>query len=105
MPRSEPSRSPSSTREPLPMSSRSADHMSPLGAITRGLIAGAVGTAAMDTLLFRRYRRGGGESSFGAWESSAGLSRWEDAPAPAHVGRRLYEGLLKRPLAPTHARL
>jgi hypothetical protein len=79
--------------------------MTPIGAIVRGLLAGAAGTAAMDTLLFVRYRRNGGESGFGAWESSAGLSDWDGAPAPAHVGKRLVEGLLQRPLPDKRARL
>jgi hypothetical protein len=42
----------------------------PLGALARGVLAGAVGTAAMDTLLFSRYRRGGGDSGAAAWELS-----------------------------------
>jgi hypothetical protein len=58
----------------------------------------------MDTFLFARYRGSGGESSALDWESSAGLSSWEDAPAPAHVGKRLVEGLFATELAPTHAR-
>ena len=33
----------------------------PLGAVGRGLAAGAVGTLAMDLLLYARYRRGGGK--------------------------------------------
>jgi hypothetical protein len=43
----------------------------------------------MDALLFARYRRGGGKSGVAEWESSAGLSSWEDAPAPAHLGKRI----------------
>jgi hypothetical protein len=69
--------------------------LTPVGAVVRGLIAGAVGTAAMDTLLFARYRRGGGTESAKAWEFSEGLSSWDDAPAPAKVGRRLVEGLFR----------
>ena len=65
----------------------------PVGAIGRGVIAGALGTAAMDALLYERYRRTGGESSVGKWEFSAGLTSWDEAPAPAQVGRRLVEGL------------
>jgi hypothetical protein len=80
-------------------------HATPVGAIARGLVAGAVGTAAMDAFLYRRYRRGGGEERFEAWESSAGISDWEQAPAPAQVGRRLVEGLFQRPLPPSAARL
>ena len=59
----------------------------------------------MDALLFVRYRRGGGTTGFGAWESSAGVNRWEDAPAPAQVGKRLVEGLFEIQLPPERARL
>jgi hypothetical protein len=79
--------------------------MTPLGALARGLAAGALGTLAMDGLLFSRYRRGGGSDSFPAWEFSAGLEKWDDAPAPAQVGKRLFEGLFQRPLPPERARL
>jgi len=65
----------------------------PVGAIGRGVLAGALGTAAMDALLYERYRRGGGESNVEAWEFSAGLTSWAEAPAPAQVGKRLIEGL------------
>lgn len=78
---------------------------SPLGAIVRGLVAGAIGTAAMDTLLFKRYRRDGGERSAEAWEFSEGLASWEEAPAPAQVGRRLVEGLFQIKLPPSLAPL
>lgn len=77
----------------------------PIGAVTRGLIAGAAGTAAMDALLFSRYRRKGGEDGFQAWELSSGLSGWEQAPAPAQVGKRIVEGLFGVKLAPGRARL
>lgn len=79
--------------------------MTPLGAVARGLLAGAVGTAAMDAFLFARYVREGGESSAWEWETSAALTDWEQAPAPAHVGKRLVEGLFGIELAPTRARL
>ncbi len=77
----------------------------PLGASALGLVAGTVGTAAMDALLFSRYRRDGGETSFRDWEFSSGLNSWEDAPAPAHVGKRLFETLTGRELAPNRAAL
>src|SRR3954471_768359 len=77
----------------------------PLGAVVRGLVAGAIGTAAMDTLLFARSRRGGGHSRFRDWEFSSVLTRWEDAPAPAQVGKRLVEGLFQVELRPQRARL
>jgi hypothetical protein len=79
--------------------------MTPLGAVLRGALAGAVGTLAMDLLWYRRYRRGGGDSGFAAWETSAGLAAWEDAPAPAQFGKRLVESVLDRDLAPARARL
>ena len=79
--------------------------MTPLGAVVRGLMAGAVGTAAMDTFLFARYRSEGGESNALEWESSVGVTNWEEAPAPAHVGKRLLEGLFGIELPPTRARL
>ena len=59
----------------------------------------------MDGLLFARYRRDGGESGLYEWESSSGLSSWDEAPAPAHVGKRLVEGLFGVALAPARARL
>jgi hypothetical protein len=79
--------------------------MSVFGSILRGLAAGAAGTLAMDRLLYRRYRNGGGASSFPAWESSASVQSWDDAPAPALVARRILEGVLKRDIPPSYARL
>lgn len=76
------------------MSSKS----SPLGTVLRGVAAGAVGTLAMDLVWYARYRRGGGEDSFVDWEFSASTKSWEDAGAPAQVGKRVMEGLLQREL-------
>jgi hypothetical protein len=59
----------------------------------------------MDTFLFARYRRNGGGSSAKKWEFSVGVTSWEQAPAPAHVGKRLVEGLFRIELPPTRARL
>ena len=73
--------------------------------LARGVLASAVGTLAMDSFLYRRYKRSGGTSPFRAWETSAGLDDWHDAPAPAKVGKRLIEGLLRRELSPNHVRL
>jgi hypothetical protein len=77
----------------------------PLGSVARGLLAGAAGTAAMDALLFWRYRRGGGTEAAAGWETSAGVADWGQAPAPALVGKRLIEGLFDLKLAPARARL
>ena len=78
--------------------------MTPLGALFRGTTSGAVGVAAMDLLLYRRYRSGGGGQGFWEWELSGGLADWEDAPAPAIVGKRLVEGLFQVELSPRWAR-
>jgi hypothetical protein len=79
--------------------------MSPLGAVVRGAVAGAVGTVALDAVNYAQYRAGGGTDAPLAWEFSAGVDSWEKAPAPAQVGKRLYEGLMQRPLPPSSARL
>lgn len=68
-------------------------------------MAGALGTAAMDLLWYLRYRRGGGDSSFLDWETSAGLDNWDNAPAPAKFGRRVVEATLHTELPPASARL
>lgn len=73
--------------------------------VTRGIAASALGTLSMDLFLYRRYRREGGKSGFGDWESSAGLATWEDAPAPAKVGKRMIETITRRELSPRYARL
>ncbi len=59
----------------------------------RGAIAGAVGTAAMDLVWYARYRRGGGDRSVLEWEFSKGLT-WDNAPAPAQVGKKAAKALL-----------
>jgi hypothetical protein len=78
--------------------------MSILNSIVRGAIAGALGTLSMDTLLYRRYRRADGQSSFLAWETSEGVESWEAAPAPALVAKKLLEQLTKREVSARHAR-
>ncbi|MFZ2012643.1 MAG: hypothetical protein WAV00_02375, partial [Nocardioides sp.] len=70
----------------------------PLASIARGLAAGTVGTLAMDLTLYARYRRSGGTSRFRQWEFSAELDSWEQAPAPAQFGKRLFEGIFRREL-------
>jgi hypothetical protein len=69
------------------------------------LVAGTVGTLAMDTLLYVRYRREDGKSGFLRWEFSSDVRSWDQAPAPAHVGKRLYEGLFQRELPDDRAAL
>jgi hypothetical protein len=79
--------------------------MSPIGALARGVLAGAVGTAAMDLLWFYRYKRGGGDSGLRDWELAVGVTDWDKAPVPALVGKRLYEGLFQRALPADRAAL
>jgi hypothetical protein len=74
------------------------------GSIASGVAASAVGTLAMHALLYRRYRREGGDSGFRAWETSAGLQSWDDAPAPPKAGKRLAEAVLRRDLSPRRGR-
>lgn len=79
--------------------------MTPLGAAAKGALAGAAGTALMDLAGFVGYKRGGGDSDLVKWEFTPGLEDWSKAPAPAQVGKRLYEGLLQRPLPDRYAAL
>jgi hypothetical protein len=87
------------------MLSADARTLTPLGAVARGLAAGAIGTLAMDLVLYGRYRRGAGRSGFLRWEFSADVHSWDQAPAPAQVGKRLYEGFLDRKLSDRRAAL
>src|ERR1700750_811650 len=77
----------------------------PLGAVGRGLAAGAVGTLAMDLLLYARYRRGGGKQHLLGWAFSSGLSGLDGAPPPGKVDKRLFEGLFQKKLPPQRAEL
>ena len=77
--------------------------VTPLGAILRGVVAGVVGTAAMDVVWYLRYRRGGGKERFLDWELSTDLMSWDNAPAPAVVGKRIVEGFTGRTLPPERA--
>ena len=79
--------------------------MSALDSMLRGVVASALGTLAMDTWLYRDYRRGGGDADFPAWESSEGLVSWENAPGPALVAKRFLEDVLGHDVSPRYARL
>ena len=61
--------------------------------LIRGVVAGAIGTIAMDALWYRRYRRGGGAASAVAWEFDAQATDFDGAPAPAKVGKRIAEAV------------
>jgi hypothetical protein len=53
-----------------------------------GLLAGAIGTAVMDVVLYSRYRRDGGTSTFWRWEFARDVTSWETASAPGQLGRK-----------------
>lgn len=78
--------------------------LTPLGALRNGVLAGIVGTAAMDLLWYRRYKRDGGEDGLLDWEFSAGTESYEQVGAPAQVGKRLVEGFLQTELESSTAR-
>jgi hypothetical protein len=52
----------------------------------------------MDLLWFDRYKRDDGTGGFLPWELSSGLCTWEQAPAPAQIGKRLVEGVFEHEL-------
>lgn len=53
-----------------------------------GALAGGIGTIAMDSLWFARYRRDGGTDSPLEWEFG-GVDGWGDVSAPGKVGERV----------------
>ena len=71
--------------------------ITPLAAVVGGLLAGAVGTACMDTVRYLRYRSAGGTDSPLAWEFPP-VENWEKAPDPGKVAKRVIEGFTQREL-------
>ena len=71
--------------------------ITPLAAVVGGLLAGAVGTASMDTIRYLRYRRAGGQDSWLEWEF-APVESWDKAPDPGQVAKRVIEGFTQREL-------
>lgn len=78
--------------------------MTPLGAVVRGLVASAAGTAAMDLQQFVAYRMGGGTRGFLDWEFG-GIASWEQASMPGQVGKRIVEAWTGKELGPQWANL
>jgi uncharacterized membrane protein YagU involved in acid resistance len=78
--------------------------LTPLAAVAGGVLAGAVGTAVMDAVLYARYRRSGGAVAPMAWEFPP-IENWEKASAPGQVARRVIEGFTQRPIPDRWARL
>ena len=79
--------------------------ITPVGAIARGAAAGIVGTMAFDLWLYLQYRRDHGTEPFSDWEFSADVTGWDNAPAPAQVGRRIIDGVFETRLPDSRARL
>jgi hypothetical protein len=77
--------------------------LTPLAAVAAGLLAGVAGTAAMDAVLYARYRRGGGKDAPLAWEFPP-TENWQQASDPGQVARRLVEGFTQRPMPDRLAR-
>lgn len=69
---------------------RMGERPTPLGAIGRGLFAGAVGTAAMTAwqALASKLREAGGSPTGSAGSGEGQEDPWEDASAPAKVAKR-----------------
>ncbi len=67
-------------------------------AAARGALAGAAGTLAMDLVWYARHRRGGGEAPFAEWEITRSVPSWDEAPAPARMGRKIIEAVTGRPV-------
>jgi hypothetical protein len=76
-----------------------------LGSVLCGIAASALGTLAMDSMLYLRYRHDAGKASFVAWEFSEDVEGWEGAPAPALVARQVLESVLGHDVRPRYARV
>jgi hypothetical protein len=78
--------------------------MSTVRRMAVGALAGAAGTAAMDLLLYRRYRSAGGED--GAWrsESAQGVTTWNEASAPGRLGQKVERFVIGHPPSDRWAR-
>jgi hypothetical protein len=73
----------------------------PLGALARGLVAGAAGTAVMTGAQALGARlKGGVDEGGGGDDGGPPRDPWEDAPAPAQVARRVIEGVFRRDVPP-----
>jgi hypothetical protein len=78
--------------------------VTPLGALSRGALAGAIGTVAMDLFWYARHRAQGGGNDPLSWEFG-GPNDWEKVSAPGKLGKRLAESFTQRPLPERFARL
>jgi hypothetical protein len=81
-----------------------ATGMSAFSPLSRAIVSGAVGTLAMDVMLYQRYRRDGGSSSFMGWEFGEPVQTFSEAGSPAKVAYELASRLHIE-LPPSSARL
>lgn len=58
-----------------------------------GVVAGAVGTLAMDLVWYRRAQRDGADESFTAWEFATSTSSFEEASAPGKIAKQAAEAV------------
>ena len=65
--------------------------------LVAGAVAGAVGTAAMDVVQYRRARRQGDGEPFWRWELAAGVTSFDEASAPGRIGQKVERLVLRRP--------
>jgi hypothetical protein len=79
------------SKEAVVVSARTSP-IATIAALARyGVVAGVAGCLAMDAVLYSRYRADGGASSFEEWEFRSVQTGFDDAPAPAKVGRLIAE--------------
>jgi hypothetical protein len=71
--------------------------LTPLAAVAGGLLAGVVGTVCLDAVNYLKYRRTDGKDRPLAWEFPR-VDRWDQAPDPGQVAKRLIEGFTQRKL-------
>jgi hypothetical protein len=65
----------------------------PVRRLLAGALAGAAGTVALDLVWYARARKAGSDAAFLEWEVVRDLERWEDAPAPGQMGRKVVATL------------
>lgn len=78
--------------------------MTPLAAVTSGLLAGVAGTASLDAAQYALHRQPDRQESLLEWEFPP-VDSWEKAPTPGLVAKRLIEGFTGRELPPRWASL
>ena len=57
--------------------------------LVAGVLAGAAGTAALDCVMYLRYRRDGGDESVWRWEFASDVRSWDTATAPGQLGQKI----------------